>query len=62
MKYIITRSIVEVDEYQVEYLYVLQKITDMNEITGEINKSDIIMASQKRGDCVKYRKSLTGGK
>jgi len=62
MEYIIARSIVIIDEYQVELLYVLKKITDMDDRTGEINKTNIIMASQKRGDCVKHRKSLTGGK
>jgi hypothetical protein len=43
-------------------LYVLQKITDIDEITGEIFRTNIVMASKKRGDCVRHRKSLTGGK
>jgi len=62
MNYIITRSIVTIDETQVDSLYVLQKITDIDEITGEIFRTNIVMASKKRGDCVRHRKSLTGGK
>ena len=62
MTYIITRSIVEIDDYQIESMYVLKKVTDIDVRTGEVNKTSTIMASKKRGDCVKYRKSLTGGK
>ena len=62
MTYIITRSIVEIDDYQIESMYVLKKVTDIDVRTGEVNKTNTIMASKKRGDCVKYRKSLTGGK
>ena len=61
MNYIITKSIVETED-RVDLMYVLQKITAIDEITGEIFSTNIIMASKKRGDCVRHRKSLTGGK
>lgn len=61
MNYVITKSIVEIED-RVDLMYVLQKIIDIDEITGEIFRTNIVMASKKRGDCVRHRKSLTGGK
>ena len=48
MTYIITRSIVEIDDYQVDSMYVLKKVTDIDGRTGEINKTNTIMASKKK--------------
>jgi len=62
--YRITKRIVEIDGLGVETMYVLERVKNVNETTGEVyNKdTDIIITSTKRGDCVKHRKSLTGGK
>ena len=62
--YRITKRIVEIDGLGVETMYVLERVKNVNETTGEVyNKDiDIIITSTKRGDCVKHRKSLTGGK
>ncbi len=42
----------------------LERVKNINKTTGEVyNKdTDIIITSTKRGDCVRHRKSLTGGK
>jgi len=60
--YRITKRIVEIDGLGVETMYVLERVTNVDETTGEVFSTDIIITSTKRGDCVKHRKSLTGGK
>ena len=62
--YRITKRIVEIDGLGVETMYVLERVKNINKTTGEVyNKdTDIIITSTKRGDCVRHRKSLTGGK
>ena len=61
--YRITKRIVEIDGLGVETMYVLERVKNINKTTGEVyNKdTDIIITSTKRGDCVRHRKSLTGG-
>lgn len=60
--YRITKRIVEIDGLGVETMYVLERVKNVDKTTGEAFNTDIIITSTKRGDCVKHRKSLTGGK